>query len=119
MLASRSTVEATVLRTPGMLYQEQKEDRISNLYNIRLVNKTSDDLPVVLKMESGEGEIKMVGRSTIEVNSDSIASSEFFILLKRTQIKSRKTNLKIGVYSNGKKIKTLETSFLGPVSVNK
>lgn len=116
LLASRSDIEATILRTPGMLFQEQPGNRISNLYNIKLINKTRDQMPIELKIESDSGRIQMVGKKMINVTEENMANGEFFIILDRNQIKKRKTKLSIGVFSNGKKLQTVETSFLGPVS---
>ncbi|MGZ4033962.1 MAG: cytochrome c oxidase accessory protein CcoG [Bacteroidia bacterium] len=116
LLLSRTDVEATIMRTPGMLYQEQANNCVSNLYNIKLVNKTHIALPVTLKIESDSGQIKMVGKDLINVGKENVASSEFFIILNRDKIKNRKTKLLIGVYSNGKKIETVKTNFLGPVA---
>jgi cytochrome c oxidase accessory protein FixG len=117
LLLTRSDVETTILRTPGMLYQEQPNNRISNLYNIKLVNKTRFEMPITLKIESDSGEIKMVGKDEILVNKGDIASSEFFVILNRNQLKERKTKLEIGVYSGDKKVESVTTSFLGPITV--
>lgn len=114
LLASRSDLDTTIIRARGMLYQEQPNNQISNIYNIKLVNKTYNDLPVELKPENFKGEIKMVGKN-IFVPGESLGSGEFFIFLDKNQITQRKTKLKIGVYSNNEKIKTVETTFLGPV----
>lgn len=119
LLISRSDVETTILRTPGMLYQEQGDDKLSNLYNIKLVNKTRKELPIVLKLESEDGEIKMVGRNVIHVGKETLASGEFFVILNKNNIKTRKTKLKIGVYTKDKKIETVETTFLGNMKNNK
>jgi cytochrome c oxidase accessory protein FixG len=116
LLFSRTDVDTSILRTPGLLYQEQPNNCVSNLYNIKLINKTHDLLPVILKIDSDSGQIKMVGNNQIMVNKGSSASGEFFVFLNRKQIKNRKTKLKIGVYSNGKRIQTVETNFLGPVT---
>src|SRR5690606_1725870 len=39
LLITRKDVDATIMRTPGMLYQERGTDSISNLYNIKVANK--------------------------------------------------------------------------------
>jgi polyferredoxin len=115
LLVTRKDVDATILRTPGMLFQQQENNKISNLYNIRLLNKTHDDVPVVLKIESGEGEIKMIGKEIIVPKTDK-AETEFFIILPKDKIKERKTIIEVGVYSGDKKLETINTSFLGPIS---
>jgi cytochrome c oxidase accessory protein FixG len=119
LLASRSDVETSILRTPGLLYQEQPNNCVSNLYNIKLVNKTRNELPIVLKIESDSGQIKMVGSNVIDVEKENMASSEFFVILNRNQLTSRKTKLTIGIYANGKQIETVNTNFLGPLTKTK
>ncbi len=119
LLASRSDVETSILRTPGLLYQEQPNNCVSNLYNIKLVNKTRNELPIVLKIESDSGQIKMVGSNVIDVEKENMASSEFFVILNRNQLTSRKTKLTIGIYTNGKQIETVNTNFLGPLTKTK
>jgi cytochrome c oxidase accessory protein FixG len=59
-LIARKPIEATVMRAPGMLYQEPEPGKISNLYNMKLVNKTMKDLPVTVKMIEPKGEIKII-----------------------------------------------------------
>ncbi len=117
LLVSREDVATSILRTPGLLYQEQPNNQISNLYNIKMVNKTHKKLPITLKLESGTGTLKMVGNEIINVEKESVGSSEFFIYVDRSQIKERKTKFKVTLYSGDKKIETVETSFLGPISV--
>ncbi len=115
LLFTRSDYDATILRAKGMLYQEQPNNKISNLYTIKLVNKTRLDMPVELKVEEYSSEIKLVGKEII-LKAEGITESTFFIYLDKKDVTSRKTKLKISVYSNGKKIKTVKTNFLGPIS---
>ena len=114
LMAFRSDVEATVLRTPGQLYQNAGEGRISNLYNIQLVNKTFHDLDVRLQLKSPAGELKYVGSEINVVKRDSMAEGVFFILLPGSEITSVKTAVYLEVVSNGKTIETIKTNFLGP-----
>jgi len=116
LLATRKDVDATILRTPGMLFQQQENNMISNLYNIRLINKTHKDVPITLKLESGAGTIKMIGKD-ITVDKESKGASEFFVFLPKEAIKNRKTVLLVGVYSGGKKLETVTTTFLGPITL--
>ncbi|MFY9309375.1 MAG: cytochrome c oxidase accessory protein CcoG [Bacteroidia bacterium] len=114
LLATRKDIDATVFRTPGMLFQKQENDTISNLYNIRLINKTHKDVPLTFKLEGTEGTIKMIGKGVV-VNKESKAESEFFIFIPKDKIKERKTVVYVGVYAGDKKISRVKTSFLGPV----
>jgi len=118
LLATRKDVDATILRTPGMLFQKQDNDTISNLYNIKLINKTHRDMPVRLELESTIGKIKMIGKEVV-VSKESKAETEFFIFLPKEKILNRKTILTIGVYSGEKKLETVKTTFLGPIQLKK
>jgi cytochrome c oxidase accessory protein FixG len=117
LLASRTDVGITILRTPGQLYQ-QSNGNISNLYNYKFLNKTYADKELVLKPENFNGEIKLVGEEHLKVPKEEYASGSMFITLNESAITRRKTQLKIGVYENGKKIKTVTTAFLGPFTAN-
>jgi cytochrome c oxidase accessory protein FixG len=114
LLVTRSDYDATVLRAKGLLYQEQPNEQVSNLFTVKLVNKTRDSMPVTLIVENMEGQIRMVGKDLV-VKKEGISESTFFIFLNKKDIKKRKTKLRIGIYSNNKKIKTVKTNFLGPV----
>lgn len=114
LLVTRKQVETTLLRTPGMLYQEQN-DKISNLYNIEFVNKTFKDLPIQLELADIKGEIKMVQQKEILVPKEEVAKTSFFILLDKQQIQKASMPVKIKVLSNGKLIEEVKTKFMGPV----
>jgi cytochrome c oxidase accessory protein FixG len=113
LLATRTDVGVSVLRTPGQLYQ-QTGGRLSNLYNYRLLNKTYQDKELELRPEDFSGEIEIVGDERLLIPKESNASGSMFVYIEHKKIKKRKTELKIGVYENGKKITTISTVFLGP-----
>ncbi len=117
LLISRSDYDATIIRAKGMLYQEQPNNQVSNLFTIKLVNKTRKDLPVEIKVEEfPHASIEIVGKD-LAVKKEDMTQGSFFIFLNKSDIKKRKTELKVGIYSNGKLIKTVKTNFLGPVTV--
>ncbi|MCZ7641243.1 MAG: FixH family protein [Verrucomicrobia bacterium] len=60
VLLSRSDVDTTLLRASGSLFQQTADGHISNLYILKIVNKTSRDLTVDLKLEDAQG-----GRLTV------------------------------------------------------
>lgn len=118
LLTTRSDYDATILRAKGMLYQEQPNDQLSNLFTIKLVNKTRENLPVELKVENFKDyKIQLIGKD-IQVKAEGITMGEFFVFLNKKDIVERKVKLEIGVYSHGKKIKTVKTNFLGPIKFN-
>lgn len=118
LLVSRSDVEATIVRAQGSLFQEQGPGKISNLYNVKVVNKSHNDIPIQLKLEDRTGEIQMVGDALV-CKKESNAVGTFFLILPKEQITERKTTVKIGIYTGDKKLQTVKTSFLGPIKKKK
>jgi cytochrome c oxidase accessory protein FixG len=114
LLAVRSDISTTILRTPGMMYQKPDNTHISNLFNIQLVNKTFADIPIEVKVIEPEGQIKWVGNGIINLKEQSVAEGVFFLVITKSEIIKTKTKVKFEIYSNGKKIDFAETSFLGP-----
>ncbi len=116
LLITRTDIKTTVLRAPGILFQEVKEDSLSNLYNVSVINKTSQEQEVVLQLEEIPGDIKMIGtHQQIHLKAQEQAKGTFFVVLPKSAISDRQTRLKIGVYSGDKKIETVKVNFLGPV----
>ena len=114
LLVTRSDVGVNIMRTSGQLYQEQSDNRISNLYNYKLINKTYAEKVITLKAENFNGEIRFVGNKTLRVPKEGDAYGELFILLNKKDVHDRKTMLKIGVWEGNKKLQTISTAFLGP-----
>ncbi|MGN6386848.1 MAG: cytochrome c oxidase accessory protein CcoG [Verrucomicrobiota bacterium] len=114
LLFTRSESESTFLRAPGALFQETAEGRISNLYTVKTVNKTSRDLHLELRLEDMPGELRIMGTGQLIVPRETMIQSSVLISLDRLALESPKTKLKIGVYSNGKRIETVKTVFVGP-----
>ena len=112
LLVTRADVSARILRTPGQMYQNLPDHKISNLYNIKLANKTRRLIHLDLKLEGLAGEIKLVNQ--VDVPRESYFQTSFFVVLNKEQLKARKTKIKIGVYENGLKMETLSAVFLGP-----
>ena len=113
-LASRSPVEATVLRSPGMLFQEQEGGRISNLYSVKVVNKTQNDLPIEIRDLSGKSTVQVIGADAV-VKKQSLGEIVFFLIRDRSAITGSKTEVEIGIFSGGKKLDQTRATFVGPI----
>jgi hypothetical protein len=97
-----------------MLYHERGTDSISNLYQIKLVNKTTGNIPLSLRLEDVPGRVELLGHQQIQVKGEQQGEGIFFVVLPRTAIKKRKTTLHITLYADDKKTGTISTTFLGP-----
>jgi len=112
-LFSRPVIETTILRTPGLLYQENADNTISNIYNVKIVNKTHDNIPLEIRLISPEGEIKMAS-TTMEVKDQARFETAFVLYIPRDQLSSDKTQVEFGIYSNNELIETYKSTFVSP-----
>ncbi|MCY7420432.1 MAG: cytochrome c oxidase accessory protein CcoG [Chitinophagaceae bacterium] len=116
ILITRKDVDATIMRTPGILYQTRGTDSISNLYNIKVANKTTRQIPLTIQLEDKGGIIEIIGKPFIDVAKEGQGSGSFFVVLPANKLHRRKTNVKLVLYERSKKVGVINTSFLGPVS---
>lgn len=113
LLGSRSTIETTLLRVPGQLYQTLPDGRLSNLYNAQIVNKSFEDLLVHLEPVDKTSEIKMVDATQKEVKIPKGEKAElvFFVIAQNNH--QLKTAIKINVVSKNGVLETVKTNFMG------
>lgn len=113
---TRKSIDVTLLRTPGKIYQELPEDKVSNIYTLKVVNNTFDSIYVGLKSGNTDAEVKMVGNTFI-VPPVTALESQFLILIDRKKIQTPVVHLPIEVYSakDNRIISLQNTSFIAPV----
>jgi cytochrome c oxidase accessory protein FixG len=114
LLITREEVDAQITRTQGQLFQQVDSTHYSNLYNIKLLNKTVDSIPIELRLEGIDGEIQLVSHESLAVPSESFAESTFFVVVNQKDIESMKMDIQVGVYSDNEKLESVKTTFFGP-----
>lgn len=113
VLLSRSDVDTTLLRAAGSLFQQTAEGQISNLYILKIVNKTSRDLTVDLKLEEAEGRLTVIGGPP-QVPAQQLVQHSVLIELPPTSLVRGRRELLVGVYAEGKLVSREKASFVGP-----
>ncbi len=114
LLISRSDIEATILRSPGQMYQLIDSTHLSNLYTYQFINKTHKELKLELKLKDNAGKIRFVNTGELTLGSEKLIEGVFFIDLETNQIQRLNTKLYLEVWSTGKKLQTVKTNFVGP-----
>lgn len=115
VLFSRTEVKAYVLRAPGMLYQEYDSTHVSNLYNLKLLNKTNRPLHLDIKPDNPHVKIKQIG-SDIVVPAGGTAQHAFFLIIPKEDIHSVKNKLEVTFFEGDEEITSAKTFFMGPKS---
>ena len=114
LLASRKPIEATIFRTPGILYQEIVDNHITNMYNIKVINKSYEQREINLRLVSPtDGVIRMV--SKLYLDADDLNESVFFIDIPKSSILSTRVSVIIEVLSGNTPIEIYETAFVAPI----
>ncbi|MBP6238091.1 MAG: cytochrome c oxidase accessory protein CcoG [Saprospiraceae bacterium] len=116
LFSLRSDVEVLLLRTGGLLSQENADGTISNLYNYQLINKTNDTYQMEFRMlEPSSGTFEIVGGKTPTVEKNNKAEGALFIKIPKESLERGKNKILVGVYSNDKLVTKVQTTFFGPM----
>lgn len=118
LLGTRSDFELSIVRTAGLMAQVQPNNKLSNLYDVKIINKTFDEIPAQLKLQNIEGEIKIVAGDLVLKPQD-VAEGKFFVILPEKNIKKLSTDIEVAVIAGGETIDVIKTSFLGKVKGRK
>jgi cytochrome c oxidase accessory protein FixG len=112
---SRTDMDITVMRGAGMLYQEQPNGYVSNIYNADITNKANTNRSIILRPEDPGIKLKYIQAPGI-VNKGGEVKTVFFILIPAGKIHSLKTDVRLQLISGNKIIQTVTTTFVGPLN---
>ncbi|MGD8427095.1 MAG: cytochrome c oxidase accessory protein CcoG [Balneolaceae bacterium] len=113
LLVTRPDTETSILREPGTLYQKLPNDRYSNIYEIKVINKTFKAIDYDVKLEHPEGELTPLGNFT-NVPAQGSTEGRFLIKLDQDRLSGSRTDIEFSVYANGRKVETISSGFIGP-----
>jgi hypothetical protein len=95
------------------MYQETEDGFITNLYNIKIVNKTFETKHIDLRLKSPNGRIKQVG-GNLTVTENNMTQSAFFIEIPESELRFVRTPVDIEILAGDETIDIISTSFIGP-----
>lgn len=109
----RKDIDVTVMRSAGMLYQEQPGNYISNIYNADIINKTDKNQNIRLVADNPQVKIKYIQAPGI-LEKESSTKIVFFLMIPVKSIHSAKTDVKINIVEHNKILNSVNTTFIGP-----
>ena len=113
LIASSKAISANISRVKGQLFQELPDNKISNLYDAKILNKRNKEYPVELKIIGMEGQVKMINNHPI-LKKQGLTDLTFFVILDQNKVQKRSNKIKIGVFADGELVDEINTTFLGP-----
>ena len=67
-----------------------------------------------IELKNGPGKLSVMGSANLVVPKEEMAQTSILIDLALDQLSGGKRKLEVGVYSNGKLLQSLNTTFIGP-----
>ncbi|MBE9460831.1 cytochrome c oxidase accessory protein CcoG [Dyadobacter sp. UP-52] len=114
LVVSRNDTQTTLFRAPGSQYIENKDGTISNLYTFKIFNKTNQIVKPVIHLDSPKGTLLFAGKPDLTLEGAGMSEGTVFIIIPKSELKNRKTKLKLSVYQAKEKLETFETTFMAP-----
>jgi hypothetical protein len=112
---SRGDMDITVMRSAGMLYQDQPGGYISNVYNAEIINKSNTGRDITIKTDDPAIKVKYI-QAPGTVPAGGSVKTVFFLLIPASRIHAAKTDVKLSLMLDKKVQKTISTSFVGPIN---
>lgn len=109
----RPSIDTTTLRVPGTMFQQVSESEVSNMYSVKIFNKTSTDKKLNIRLISPEGEVTVAGKDA------KVASGEGFeavlvIKIKVERLTGKSTDIKLGFFEGDVLLSSEDLNFFGP-----
>jgi cytochrome c oxidase accessory protein FixG len=118
LIATRDDIKGTITRFPGMTYQERDDGKVTNLYQITLINKTFDPQRVELNSLTEGMEVEILGEQELILAPQSKFEGRFFLVRNQDEVKVNQEKVDLSLVYQGKEIDQIETNFTAPVKSN-
>lgn len=119
LLMSREVIDVAILRSKNLTYTKTDEGNYLNVFELKIINKSVQEIPLTIKLENKDGEIQLVGHAIV-VPESGMTEAKIIVTLAPEELDGLKTKLEFGLYNNqGEKIIQGESEFLGPFSLRK
>lgn len=115
LLILRSDFETSILRQPGLTFQKRDDGTVSNLYQIKMVNKTATPMDVHFELLEPVGEIQMIKSGDMFLDAQGMAEGALFVIIDPKNLDGLSSKIKIGVFFGNEQIETVKTKFSGPM----
>jgi len=113
LIITRAKFDATVLRVPGQVLQENPDGTVSNLYRIKIVSKSMRPESYRLALDSKDARIEYVGKHLDSLYTGKSAEETFFIKVDTGKVMRRKEQYTLRILSGDELIQTKEVTFIG------
>ncbi|MCL5991312.1 MAG: cytochrome c oxidase accessory protein CcoG [Bacteroidetes bacterium] len=114
LIVTKSELGVTMFRAKGTEYIINEDKSISNLYTLTLINKTSEQSEIEIRVEDIPAKVKLIGRDKLILKPNQLLETAVIIKIPEEYAEKERLEIKVGFYKNGKKINSLKTNFSSP-----
>lgn len=115
LIFTRSDFSFTINRVQSdNLFEVTSEGKISNIYTIKVLNKTNKDLPITFSLIEGDGELKIISKLE-KLKAQESYETPLLIETEKENTNGLKTFFTVGLYSEGELIDKVKVTFVGPI----
>jgi cytochrome c oxidase accessory protein FixG len=114
ILITRSPIDVNIVRTPNSIFNVQEDGFVSNVFNLKTLNKSNDEREIEVRLLSHEGKVKLIGGDTYVMEPQSKKETVFLVLINQADLKAKQFQIKLGVFENGELVKEFTKNFMGP-----
>ncbi len=108
----RTPIQTTILRMPGTMYQVIDNDSISNIYQLKIINKTHIDRQLDIKLRKPQhGIIQILGKKPF-VKRGSSFEGVIIIKANNNHLNSKTTDLIIDIFGGNNLLESVNINFI-------
>ncbi|TLX77571.1 cytochrome c oxidase accessory protein CcoG [Labilibacter sediminis] len=113
-LSGRTEIDASLLRMPGTIYQEASVDSVTNIYQLKIINKTAGNKEIKLKLLKPNTGKFFLANYPIDLKENGSFDGVIIVKMHKDNIKTKNTPLEMGYYYQDKLLESTLTNFIGP-----
>jgi hypothetical protein len=114
LLLTRKSFETNILRQKGSTFQVDENGLVSNIFEIKMLNKTHDTYHIHFDVDDKHAQIQTVGKA-IELKSESKTKAIIVVKMPNAVLENGMKKFQIHIYGNGQEIEVIKTKFIGPI----
>ena len=116
LIATREPINGTITRFPGMTYQMREDGKVSNLYEITLINKSFEPQTVQLKPLTEGLELEIVGDTHWALEPQTKFEGRFFLVRNQADVTATQEKVDLRLSAGGEEFGEIRTNFMAPVN---
>jgi cytochrome c oxidase accessory protein FixG len=114
LLLTRRDFQTNILRQRGTTYQSTEDNKVSNIFELNLTNKTKNNYKIQLIVEDTNVVIE-VARKNLTLRAEEHLKERFVVKVPYEKISNGKKMVTIRILGNGREIEKQEIKFIGPI----